>query len=218
MGYILNSLDWRIFSKFVKKPTKAQLVDFADYLSSLLDEYDGRFEDGDPVAEWPSDPKELSEIVRERVALEDWYGDLSNTAKEVWDRAVCGFGFSERHLDHRPEGDADSVDWSVIDLARAHYKIKEGTITEMIVSRFCEVPFRYHPVLNRRRKRGDWFSLHSMHPPEEVVQLIDELKAARPTIEKSEDRYDIEALEDDLLPVLEKIAEAGRMFHVYADT
>jgi hypothetical protein len=218
MGYILNSLDWKKFNKFVERPTKAQLLDFADTVSYYLDEYDERFEEGDPVAEWPSDPKELSEIVRERLALADWYGDLSSTAKELWERSVRSFGMSEKHLDGRGEGDADSVGWSVIDLARKHHKIKEGTIGPMILSRFCEVPFRYHPVLNRRRKRNDWFSYHSMHAPEEVVQLIDELKAARPTIEKSGDRYDIDALEDDLLPVLEDIAEAKRMFYVYADT
>lgn len=217
MGYILNSLDWKKFSKFAVKPTKAQLLDFADYLSYLLDEYDGRFAKGDPAAEWPSDPKELSEIVRERVLLEDWYGDLSNTAKEMWERAVSGFGRSKELMDHRREGDADFVDWSVIDLAREHHKIKPGKIGEKIVSRFCEVPFRYHPVLKGRGKR-DWYCSHSMHPPEEVAQLIEELEAARPTIAASDDDYNLEALEDDLLPVLKDISAKGRMFHVYADT
>jgi hypothetical protein len=218
MGYILNSVDRKKFSRFVEKPTTVQLVAFADCVSDLLDEYDRRFEAGDPVADWPSDPKELSEIVRERLARADWYGDLSDTAKELWERAVCGFGLSEKYLDHRQEGDADSVDWSVIDLARKHHKIKEGTIGKKVLSRFCECPFRFFPVLNRRRKRDAWRSNHSMHPPEEVVRLIDELTAARPTIEEFGDQYDIDALEDDLLPVLERIAEAGRMLHVYADT
>jgi hypothetical protein len=218
MGYILNSLDWKKFRKFIAKPAKAQLLAFADHLSYLLDEYEGRFATEDPVADWPSDPKELSEVVRKRLALADWYGDLSNTAKELWERAVCGFGLSEKYLDHLQEGGADSVGWSVIALARKHHGIKEGMIGEKMLSRFCECPFRYFPVLNRRRKRDDWHSNHSMHPPEEVVQLIDELIAARPTIEKSGSRYDIDALDDDFLPVLARIAQAGRMFHVYADT
>ena len=77
-GYILYSLDWDRFQSLVNNPTRKQLLKFAEPISDGLDQHDGEFEDGDPVHDWPSEPVELCDLVKDRLARPDWYGDLSD--------------------------------------------------------------------------------------------------------------------------------------------
>ncbi|MBI3464403.1 MAG: hypothetical protein HY000_15305, partial [Planctomycetes bacterium] len=76
-GYIIYSLDWDKFRRFVEQPTKQQLLAFADLLSDEFDRHRREFNKGDPVSKWPSDRESLAKIAAQRLALPDWYGDLS---------------------------------------------------------------------------------------------------------------------------------------------
>ena len=54
-GYIIYSLDWGKFQKFVERPMPGQLAAFASRLCDGLEEHE--FDEGDPVLTWPTNPK-----------------------------------------------------------------------------------------------------------------------------------------------------------------
>lgn len=74
-GYVIDSLDRGKFERFVEHPTPGQLAAFAGLLSAGLEELDGEFDEGDPVVAWP--------IAAKRLAILDWYNDLSATGKTL---------------------------------------------------------------------------------------------------------------------------------------
>src|SRR5256885_13477251 len=87
-GYIIYSLDWGQFQKFVERPTPGHLAAFARHLCDGLKEYE--FDEGDPVRAWPTKAKALPPIAAKRLAMPDWYGDLSATGKAFWEGAIFG--------------------------------------------------------------------------------------------------------------------------------
>src|SRR5262249_31505068 len=113
-GYVVYSLDWGKFSAMVERPTERQLLALAKLVADGLEELDGEFDEGDPVLDWPTDAKSLVPVVAARLALADWYGDLSRQGKELWEGAV--FEASRgRGLGFRVE--SDGIYWHVIDIA-----------------------------------------------------------------------------------------------------
>jgi hypothetical protein len=90
-GYVLYSLDWDRFQSLVNNPTRKQLLKFAKLISDGLDQHDAEIENGDPVHDWPSEPVELCDLVKDRLARPDWYGDLSDVGKDIWCNAVFSF-------------------------------------------------------------------------------------------------------------------------------
>src|SRR5262249_406875 len=87
-GYIIYSLDWGKFQKFVQSPTPGQLAAFASRLCDGLDEYE--FDEGDLMRAWPTKAKALAPIAAKRLALPDWYGDLSAAGRTLWESAIFG--------------------------------------------------------------------------------------------------------------------------------
>ncbi len=218
-GYFIYSLDWDKFHRFVEEPSRTQLLAFAEQVSDGLDGADEALKVGDPVYDWPSEPEELCDVIRPRLAQPDWYGDLSDTGKSIWERAVIAF--SERRkrgdgLDFRCACD-DSVYWDVIEIARRHHGVPVDQITDAVISHFGTRPYRYHPRINRRPRWEDWTPSHSMHTPDEVARLLEELKAAGPSILAAPDD-DARADYEQLLPAVEKVARAGRLLYVGVDT
>ncbi len=218
-GYFIYSLDWDKFRRFVDEPSGTQLLAFAGQVSDGLDERDQDIQEGDPVRDWPSDPKELSDLVRLRFGQPDWYGDLSDAGKSVWERAVIAF--SERRA--RGDGlgfrvESDGVYWDVIDIARHHHGLPPNRITDAILSHFGTRPYRYHQPTDRPPQWGDWFPTHSMHTPEEVGRLLQELKEAGPSILSASEEAPRIAYEQELLPAVEKVARARRLLYISVDT
>ncbi len=219
-GYYIYSLDWQKFHRFVEEPSPTQLLAFAERVSDGLDEQERAFYDGDPVRDWPSDAEELGELLRPRLRQADWYGDLSDAGKSVWERAIIAF--SERrkrgdNLGYRCECD-ESIYWDVIEVARRHHGIAPNLVTEAVVSHFGTRPFRYHQPTDRPPQWGDWAPSHSMHTPEEVARLLEELKQAGPSILAAPSDSARTDYEERLLPAVEKIARAGRLLYVGVDT
>lgn len=225
-GYIIYSLDWGKFRKFVTKPTQAQLLAFAECVSRGLDYCDSRFEEGDPVQEWPSEPKELREIVRERLLLEDWYDDLSVTARSLWEDAIFGFcmdGKSSKALGFRV--DSDGVYWDVMEIINKHHgnSGKDAWMPNLIVSQFGHRPFRHHdttPISNPFADSAvpQHIPNHSMHSAEDTKKLLEELREAEPAIEANGDEYVREDYYDELLPAVENVVKDKRMLFIQVDT
>lgn len=138
-GYVLYSLDWGRFQSLVNNPTHKQLLKFAELISDSLDEHDGEFEDGDPVHDWPSEPLALCDLVKDRLARPDWYGELSNAGKDIWCSAVFRFCSS---TDRNAVGfrvEHDGIYWSVLELARKPLKLPPNRFSpDVALSAFGE--------------------------------------------------------------------------------
>lgn len=161
-GYIIYSLDWSKFQKFVERPTPGQLATFASRLSDGLEEYE--FAEGDPVLTWPTDAKSLAPIAAKRLALPDWYGDLSATGKALWEGAVFGACLEDEGIDLGFRADNDGIYWDVIELAWKQLGVVPGQISDVAFSAFGYRPFRYHPEAKQARTRQE-------HENEEAERL-----------------------------------------------
>jgi len=233
-GYIIYSVDWDKFQSFVNSPTRKQLLEFAKEISDGLDRDDGAFEDGDPVHDWPSEPEELCDIVKERLARPDWYGDLSDVAQNIWGNAVYSFCVSESKDAVGFRVDHDGVYWDVLELALKHLKVDRDQIRpDVALSTFGKRPYRYHHSIDAAKSREkedgddeefddydfemDWHEMQSLHTPDEVQKMLEELRSAGPAIAGSRDRQAIGDY-DSLIRVLEKLVKERRMLFIQVDT
>jgi len=213
-GYIIYSLDWGKFQNFVNNPTEKQLQAFGKRVSENMDGYDEEFEDEGPAPEWPKEGQELQDLVTERLARPDWYGDLSDAGKDIWSQAVWGFCCHTSPNSVGFRADHDGVYWDVIELAWQQLKVAPNQISpDVALSAFGTRPYRY------RATKGDsaWQPMHSMHTPDEVRKMLKELESTAPAIEASKNKQAMHDY-DALIQVLEKLAEEGRMLFIQVDT
>lgn len=114
-GYFLYSLDWSKFRRFVERPTPTQLTVLTNAIRDQLRTHADQFTADDPCRSWPTDTDALAALVTERLGRSDWYSDLSETAKSVWDSGIfdacCGRRLA---IGFRVESD-DGVYWDIID-------------------------------------------------------------------------------------------------------
>lgn len=219
-GYYISSLDWKKFQKFVSHPTKKQLLSFAERLAYQLDggDIDIELEEEDPIQQWPREPAELCSLVKQRLARPDWYGDLSDAGKTVWSEAIWAFceekgsgyvGFRREH---------DGIYWTLLDLAWKELKVPtDQVLPHVALSAFGQRPYRYHIKPKAKRDFDAWHAMHSMHTPDEVRRMLDELQTVAPAIEASKNQEAIHDY-DAVVPVLEKLAKEKRMLFFQVDT
>jgi len=218
-GYAIYSLDWDKFQSFVNDPTDKQLLLLAKRVSEeLLYGYDGDFEKGDPVQDWPTEPEQLHGLVKRRVARRDWYGDLSEAGKEVWSQAVWGFCCMENRagVGFRAE---HQIYFDLLEIAWKLLKVPDDKIhPDVALSAFGRRPYRYRLARRTSQQRTKtafdaWLPMHSMHAPEEVRKMLKELRSIAPAIE-SANKKDVINDYDALLSVLEKLDKKGRMLFI----
>jgi hypothetical protein len=155
-GYVIYSLDWDKFRRLVERPTRGQLAALAKLLRDEFEELDGEFEDGDPILGWPTDRRSLARIAAERLALPDWYGDLSTPGKNLWEGAIFTACQDCDAIDVGFRVDNDGVYWDVIELAWKHLGVVPGTVTEVALSAFGTRPYRYHPRPGPVKTRAEY--------------------------------------------------------------
>jgi hypothetical protein len=225
-GYFIYSLDWDKFQSFVNNPTPQQLLAFAEIISQSLAGGGDAFEKGDPIRNWPREPEKLCDLVKERLTRSDWYGDLSDSGKSIWAAAVDYFSWDAGAETVGFRVDHDGVYWDVLQLAWEHFNVGPDQISPNVaLSTFGKCPFRYrHPPDigtpapgGEEDDYGNEWTGHSMHTPDEVGKMLDELRSAEPTIDKSGYKPAI----DDyaaLVQVLEKLGNERRMLFIKVDT
>jgi hypothetical protein len=217
-GYVLYSLDWDRFQGLVNNPTRKQLLKFSELISNGLHRHDREIQDGDPVHDWPSEPVELCDLVKDRLARLDWYGDLSNVGKDIWCSAVFSFcsstgrdavGFRVEH---------DGIYWDVLVLAHKLLKLPPNRFSpDVALSAFGERAYRYHPPTDVAADFFAWRPTHSMHTPDEVRTMLAELRSIGLAIENTTDKQAVRGY-DSLISVLEKLDKQRRMLFVHVDT
>jgi hypothetical protein len=216
-GYIIYSLDWDKFRAMVERPTPGQLAILAQGLAEEREELDGEFDEDDPISDWPADAEELVPVVAERLARADWYGDLSEAGRQLWESAfyVTCMRAEDLGIDFRV--DSDGVYWDVINLIVERLGDRPETPGRSAMSRFGTVPLRC-PAPPRRRYASYWTPMHSMHPPDEVRQMLAELQSVAPAVEAARDPEVRSQFSDELLPAVERVAADGRLLFIQVDT
>jgi len=217
-GYYIYSLDWEEFRHFVEEPADSRVMAFAEQISDALDDCDDEFDEGDPMQDWPVDPKDLVDVARQRLALPDWYGDLSDVGKPVIERSItraCDESLRQE-LGFRVE--SDGIYWTAIEIAQSHHGIQPDTFTKEVLSQFGTRPYRYHPEPGYKPNWDDWHAMHSMHSPDEVQRLLEELTAAESASEASDDAHARQEYESELMPSVEKVARESRLLYIAVDT
>lgn len=212
-GYFLYSLDHDKLTKFISSPTAKPLSKLAELVSDALDRYDNDFEDGDAVAEWPSEPEELKPILKAHLALEDWYADLSDAGKRLWEDAFTRLCDEKSVFDFKCE--CDGIYWNVVEEALQSHGLRPGTITPMELTHFGTRPLHY--LQQGAIPYDSWYPYHSMHTADEVERLIEQFTAAKKAIRASRHK-DARIDFDILMPVLEKVASSNRVLYVAVDT
>jgi hypothetical protein len=286
-GYFIYSLDWGKFQQFVERPTPGQLAAFARFLGDGLQEYE--FDEADPMRAWPTKAKALAPIAAKRLALPDWYGDLSATGKAVWEGAIFGACMDCEEIDVGFRADNDGVYFDVIELAWKQLGVVPGQISDVALSAFGYRPYRYRPepkpaktrkehekeeaerrqalteakgfideLLNDTKKvkaapdpnkmmeelkegksdsimkalmgafddvqegggthLEEWQPMHSIHAPDEVRNMLAELRSVESAIQKAKKKDVRQQYEEDLLPAITSVADEGRMLFIQVDT
>jgi len=153
-GYMIYSLDWGKFQQFVNSPTPGQLAVFAGRLCDGLEEYE--FEEGDPVRAWPTKAKALVPIAAKRLAMADWYGDLSSTGKALWEGTIFGACMDGEGIDLGFRADNDGTYWDVMELAWKQLGVVPGQISDVALSAFGYCPYRYHSETKSAKTRKEY--------------------------------------------------------------
>lgn len=200
----------------VEDPTPAQLEILVQCLANERSLMQHEFERNDPIRRWPKNPESLLPIVAERLGQEDWYGDLSEQGKQLWETAFYLSCMRESDLDIEFRVDSDGVYWDVIDLILTELGDQPETPGESAMSRFGTVPFRYHPVA--RSPQAYWHPMHSMNPPDEVQRMVTELESVAPAVQASKNSDVQEQFTGELLPAIKKVADDGRLLFIQVDT
>jgi hypothetical protein len=227
-GYIIYSLDADKFRRLITSPTSAELTAFGKLLAAGLEEFDGEFDEDDPISEWPTDTQSLARIAAQRLALSDWYGDLSYSGKNLWEGVIFGACQANKKFDVGFRVDNDGIYWDVIHVAWKELGVPQGTVNDVALSTFGTRPFRYHPRPTPKKKPwlgfgsggGDdeYTPMHSMHMPDEVARMRAELTSVGPALKATKVGDARQQYEADLLPAIERIAADGRMLFVQVDT
>ncbi len=141
-GYIIYSLDWSKFQQFVENPTPGQLAVLANIVSDALQDEDEVGDDALTRA-WPEDKAAQARFLADRLARPDWYSDLSDAGRGVWENVIFDVGLGDTPLEFGFRVDSDGVYWDVVDVAFRHLKVAPDEITEVAFSAFGKSPFRY---------------------------------------------------------------------------
>ncbi len=216
-GYIIYSLDWQKFLTMLDHPTSSQLAIFAEGLSVERENLDGEFDDDDPILNWPTDIGSLSSVIADRLALSDWYSDLSEQGRQLWESTIYVTCMQREDLNIGFRVDCDGVYWDVINQIVRQLGDRPEKPGKSAMSRFGTVPLRCSAP-PRQEKRSYWTSMHSMHSPEEVKSMLSELRTVAPVIEAAKNEGVREQFRDALLPAIEQVANDERLLFIQVDT
>ena len=213
-GYSLYSLDSTKFQRLIDEPTAKELEVLARLLADGFKQLRSHCEAGEPILRVNTDIESRFHFIANRLPLLDWYGDLSEAGKSLWEGLIFDACYDCDEIDvgfyHNC---GEGIYWDVIEIAFKALGVPDDAVCDIALSAFGNWPFRYHP---KPKDRFD--SSHSMHTLDEVKRMIVELKSIESVMTELEDEETVSDYEDLLLPTLEAIADERRMLFVYVDT
>ena len=213
-GYVLYSLDTDKFKRLIEYPSSDEMEVLASLLAGGFKQLRRDFEAGEPILRANADDDSRIQFITNRLPLNDWYGDLSEAGKNLWEGLIfeACYECDEIDVGFYPNC-GDGISWDVIETAFEALGVPDDAVGDIALSRFGTWPFRYHP---KPKDRFD--SSHSMHTTAEVKRMIVELKSIESAMSELDDEDTVSDYGDLLLPTLEAIADEGRMLFVFVDT
>ena len=217
-GVIIYSLDWPKFNALVERPTPAQVMFLAEGIANERKYWSGNFDECDPVMNWPVDAESLAPFVAMRLDCAYLCTDLSLQEQMLWETTFSGKCMNS-NLDVGLREDIEGVYFDVIALIASQLGDRPGTLGKSAMSRFGTAPFRYYAsAVPLDLDRSDWRPMHSMHTPDEVRQMLSELRSVTPVVEAAKDPDVREQFRMELLPAIEQIANEERVLFIQVDT
>ncbi|WP_040352878.1 hypothetical protein [Blastopirellula marina] len=224
-GYFLYSLDTGSVEKFLADPTSDQLTRYAKPLAKSLQKQRDDLEPTDPLHDWPTDAEALTPLVQQRLATIDWYADLSVRGKGLWEGAAFSFLTDKRsRKEFNFRAESDGISFTILEKLHEHFGVAADTVTDRMFTQFGKMPLRCR---YRQLDRPSWEDFcdglvyvpwHGVHSTADAAQLIEELKAAEPTVLADDDAEVEREYAEELLPMLEKIVKKQRLLFVQVDT
>jgi hypothetical protein len=209
VSYYLYTYDDEVFTQLTTSPTKEQSDILADYIVEDLEDFiDDYVEEGASI--WPTDRDELSEFIRKRLAMQDWFSDLTDGNDEVWDEIVNSL------LDEPGEkiGIDIQCDVSPIVDECAAIAVEQG-VTMMRGERWGSSRFR-----DAGRPDGEYSdACYSIYTTEQCKELLAQLEKVEPYFESlpAGEGTPGEAFFESLYPEVQEAVEKGRGLWVAID-
>ena len=213
-GYYLYTLDNMVFTQLTTSPTKKQGQVLADFLLEELEDLLEESDDGAEASIWPLDRNALAELIVKRLALPDWYSDLSYDDATIWDSVI-------HSLSDEP-GEAIRIGFQCSDYENIYWDCaeiaEEQGATMMAEPRFGSSGYRYFG------KPTDDFAnypLYSFFMPDQTQELLAQLDRVEPYFAELSDDSEGSPREqffEGLLPTVKYAVEKNRILWVQTDT
>lgn len=205
-GYFLYTLAGGVFAQLTNSPTREQGLVLADHLGEVLEE-------AEASALWPRDRAALAGLIRRRLALPDWYADLSYEDARVWDEVVSSL--------EREPGKAIGIDFQCSDYESIYWDCAEIAAskgaTMMAEATFGSSGFRYFGQPTDGRA---YCPTYSLFLPEHVRKLLTQLEAVEPHFRSlpGGEESPHEQFFEGLLPTVRDAVANDRVLWVQTDT
>lgn len=202
-GYFLYSLDTEVFHQLTTSPTIEQAKVFAEYFSSNASNYLEVFHWKEAV---------FPELIQHRLALSDWYLDLSQEASEMWDEIL----FSLMDEPGQTLGiDFQCNDYECIDWDCAAMAAEQGA-TMMAETQFGASAYRY----NGTPSYDGYYPMYSFYLPEQCRELLSQLESVESHfLTLPDEEYSPrEEFFEGLLPAVKNAVSTGRILWIQTDT
>lgn len=212
-GYFLSTLDRAKFEQLTTHPTDDQAGLLAE---AFLEELEDFLDDVDDEADrqlWPTDEDGLKAFIKRRLAMPDWYADLSLDNALVWDRLHDLF-FDEpgEEIGLDPQfSEYESIYWDCAEIAA------EQGASMMAEPKFGGSGFRYN---GKPSTKYDIYPRYSLYYGEELKQLATQVKSVEShfaTLDEG-DGEPREQFFECLLPMVTAAADHDRVLWVQTDT
>ncbi|MEQ8210229.1 MAG: hypothetical protein RH917_10390 [Lacipirellulaceae bacterium] len=211
-GYFLSTLDRAKFEQLITNPSDEQATLLAEAFLEELEDFLEDVEEESDRELWPTDEEGLAAFIKKRLAMPDWYSDLSLDNALVWDRLHDLF-FDEpgEEIGLDPQmSDYESIYWDCAEIAAA-----QGA-SLMAEPKFGNSGFRYHG----KPSDGGVYPMYSVFAGEELSELATQVKSVEShfaTLEEGEDTPR-EMFFECLLPMVTGAVENDRVLWVQTDT
>ena len=204
-GYFIYTLDGDGFSQLTTNPTDSQARTIADYIHN----------DNSDSHVWPNDIIALTNEIKRRLALDDWYAGLSDDDAGVMDDIV--FSLLDNEIEKQLGvgfecSDYESIYWDCADLAAA-----QGA-TMMQEPTFGSSGFRFSGDLAHG---FGYHRIYSIFNPEEVKELLVQLQNVEPyfaSLSGDGEGGVREQFFQGLLPPVKHAAKNKRYLFIQTDT
>ncbi|WP_425395930.1 hypothetical protein [Aeoliella sp.] len=212
-GYFLYTIDNDAFTRLTTSPTKEDGDALADFILEELEDYLDDFDDESDAKMWPADRDGLSALIVKRLALPDWYSDLTYDNANMWDNVLFA-------LQDEP-GEQIGLDFQCYDYESIYWDCAE-IATEQGASMMAEPTFGSSGFRYFGKPSTEYavYPMYSLLVPDKAKELLAQLQAVEPYFSSLDEGEGMprEQFFEGLLPPVRSAVENNRALWVQTDT